>query len=206
MAIDTLLVGGTTNCYIAYDDDKNGFIIDPGAEAEKILAHVKNLGLNIEGILLTHGHGDHISALNKVRDALGVKVYMHKDELENFLSQSPQFVAMLGGELPNKNPDVLLQDGDVISFKAGDVKVLFTPGHTPGGVCYLYGDTLFTGDTLFQGSIGRTDFPGGDVAAIMESLVKLSKLDEDLKVLSGHGFATTIGTEKRMNPFMRQIL
>ena len=122
MAIDTLLVGGTTNCYIVYDDDKNGFIIDPGAEAEKILAYVKNLGLAIEGILLTHGHGDHISALNKVRDALGVKVYMHKDELENFLSQSPQFVAMLGGELPNKNPDVLLQDGDIISFKAGDVR------------------------------------------------------------------------------------
>lgn len=206
MAVDTLLVGGTTNCYIVYDDDKNGFIIDPGAEAEKILAYVKDQCLTIEGILLTHGHGDHISALNKVRDGLGVKVYMHKSELENFLSQSPEFVAMLGGELPDKNPDVFVKDGDVIHFKAGDVKVIFTPGHTPGGVCYLYGDTLFTGDTLFQGSIGRTDFPGGDVAAIMSSLIRLSKLDEDLKVLSGHGFPTTIGAEKRMNPFMRQIL
>lgn len=206
MAVDTLLVGGTTNCYIVYDDDKNGFIIDPGAEAEKILAYVKDQGLTIEGILLTHGHGDHISALNKVRDGLGVKVYMHKSELENFLSQSPEFVAMLGGELPDKNPDVFVKDGDVIHFKAGDVKVIFTPGHTPGGVCYLYEDTLFTGDTLFQGSIGRTDFPGGDVAAIMSSLIRLSKLDEDLKVLSGHGFPTTIGAEKRMNPFMRQIL
>ena len=206
MAVDTLLVGGTTNCYIVYDDDKNGFIIDPGAEAEKILAYVKDQGLTIEGILLTHGHGDHISALNKVRDGLGVKVYMHKSELENFLSQSPEFVAMLGGELPDKNPDVFVKDGDVIHFKAGDVKVIFTPGHTPGGVWDLYGDTLFTGDTLFQGSIGRTDFPGGDVAAIMSSLIRLSKLDEDLKVLSGHGFPTTIGAEKRMNPFMRQIL
>lgn len=206
MAIDALLVGGTTNCYLVYDDAKNGFIIDPGAESEKILDHVKRLGLSIEGILLTHGHADHISALNKVRDALGVKVYMHEDELENFFNQSPQFIAMLGGEQPDKNPDVLLKDGDVIHFKAGDVKVIFTPGHTPGGVCYLYGDTLFSGDTLFQGSIGRTDFPGGDVSAIMESLVKLSKLDEDLKVLSGHGFPTTIGNEKHMNPFMRQVL
>lgn len=206
MAIDTLLVGGTTNCYLVYDDAKNGFIIDPGAEPEKILDHVKRLGLSIEGILLTHGHADHISALNKVRDALGVKVYMHEDELESFFNQSPQFIAMLGGEQPDKNPDVLLKDGDVIHFKAGDVKVIFTPGHTPGGVCYLYGDTLFSGDTLFQGSIGRTDFPGGDVSAIMESLVKLSKLDEDLRVLSGHGFPTTIGNEKHMNPFMRQVL
>ena len=206
MAIDALLVGGTTNCYLVYDDAKNGFIIDPGAEPEKILDHVKRLRLSIEGILLTHGHADHISALNKVRDALGVKVYMHEDELENFFNQSPQFIAMLGGEQPDKNPDVLLKDGDVIHFKAGDVKVIFTPGHTPGGVCYLYGDTLFSGDTLFQGSIGRTDFPGGDVSAIIESLVKLSKLDEDLKVLSGHGFPTTIGNEKHMNPFMRQVL
>ncbi|MDY3119187.1 MAG: MBL fold metallo-hydrolase [Peptoniphilus sp.] len=206
MEVETLLVGGTTNCYLAYDENKNGFIVDPGAESEKILAHIDHLNVKIEGILLTHAHGDHISALNKVRDALDVKVYMHKNELENYLSQSPQFVAMLGGELPDRNPDVLLEDGEVIHFRAGDVQVIFTPGHTPGGTCYMYGDILFSGDTLFQGSIGRTDFPGGDTSAIMNSLVKLSKLDDDLRVLSGHGLPTTIGMEKRTNPFMRQVL
>lgn len=207
MAFKTVLVGGTTNCYIVYNDEnKKGFIVDPGAEAGRILAEAEHLGLTIEAILLTHAHGDHVAALNRVRDSLGVKVYMHKDELENFNNQAPQFIAMMGGEVPDKEPDVLLNDGDIIELDCGKIKVMQTAGHTPGSVCYFYDDLLLSGDTLFQGSIGRTDFPGGDMQAMMRSLRKLAQLDENLRVLSGHGPETSIGIEKRINPYMQHVL
>lgn len=207
MAFKTILVGGTTNCYIVYSHENNkGFIVDPGAEASRILAEAEYLGLTIEAILLTHAHGDHVAALNQVRDSLGVKVYMHKDELETYYNQAPQFIAMMGGEVPDKEPDVLLNDGDTIELDCGKIKVMQTAGHTPGSVCYFYEDLLLSGDTLFQGSIGRTDFPGGDVQAMMRSLRKLAQLDGNLRVLSGHGPETSIGIEKRINPYMQQVL
>lgn len=207
MAFKTILVGGTTNCYIVYNHENNkGFIVDPGAEAGRILAEAEHLGLTIEAILLTHAHGDHVAALNHVRDSLGVKVYMHKDELETYYNQAPQFIAMMGGEVPDKEPDVLLNDGDTIELDCGKIKVMQTAGHTPGSVCYFYEDLLLSGDTLFQGSIGRTDFPGGDVQAMMHSLRKLAQLDGNLRVLSGHGPETSIGIEKRINPYMQQVL
>lgn len=207
MAFKTILVGGTTNCYIVYNHENNkGFIVDPGSEASRILAEAEHLGLTIEAILLTHAHGDHVAALNQVRDSLGVKVYMHKDELETYYNQAPQFIAMMGGEVPDKEPDVLLNDGDTIELDCGKIKVMQTAGHTPGSVCYFYEDLLLSGDTLFQGSIGRTDFPGGDVQAMMRSLRKLAQLDGNLRVLSGHGPETSIGIEKRINPYMQQVL
>lgn len=207
MAFKTILVGGTTNCYIVYNHENNkGFIVDPGAESSRIFAEAEHLGLTIEAILLTHAHGDHVAALNQVRDSLGVKVYMHKDELETYYNQAPQFIAMMGGEVPDKEPDVLLNDGDTIELDCGKIKVMQTAGHTPGSVCYFYEDLLLSGDTLFQGSIGRTDFPGGDVQAMMRSLRKLAQLDGNLRVLSGHGPETSIGIEKRINPYMQQVL
>ena len=207
MAFKTILVGGTTNCYIVYNHENNkGLIVDPGAEASRILAEAEHLGLTIEAILLTHAHGDHVAALNQVRDSLDVKVYMHKDELETYYNQAPQFIAMMGGEVPDKEPDVLLNDGDTIELDCGKIKVMQTAGHTPGSVCYFYEDLLLSGDTLFQGSIGRTDFPGGDVQAMMRSLRKLAQLDGNLRVLSGHGPETSIGIEKRINPYMQQVL
>ncbi|MDD7363345.1 MAG: MBL fold metallo-hydrolase [Peptoniphilus sp.] len=207
MAYKMVLVGGTTNCYIVYNQEMlKGFIVDPGADSARILAEVDKLNVDIEAILLTHAHGDHVSALNRVRDALDVEVYMHEDELENFRHQDPNFIAMMGGEVPDRDPDVLLKDKDVIELDCGKVEVLLTPGHTPGSACYKYDDLLLSGDTLFQGSIGRTDFPGGDLRAMMRSLDRLSKLDDNLRVLSGHGPETSIGIEKRINPYMRQVL
>lgn len=207
MAYQTVLVGGTTNCYIVYDERSlTGFVVDPGADANRILAEIERNNLKIKAILLTHAHGDHVAALNRVRDTLEVKVYMHEKELESFNHQDPNFIAMMGGEVPDREPDVLLKDGDRINFDFGEVEVLHTPGHTQGSCCYLYGDLLLSGDTIFQGSIGRTDFPGGSIRDMMHSLQKLSKLDDNLRVLSGHGPETSIGMEKRINPYMRQAL
>lgn len=206
MGYQRILVGGMTNAYLVYDEKKRGFLVDPGAEGDKILAIVEAAGVKVEAILLTHAHGDHISALNRVRDALGVKVYMHKDEMVIYESADHNFVAMLGGEVPDRAPDVLVEDGDTIELECGEIRVMHTPGHTPGSVCYFYEDLILSGDTLFQGSIGRTDFPLGDIHAMADSLRKLTNCDENAVVLSGHGFETTIDDEKRSNPFIRQLL
>lgn len=200
-----LIVAGSTNSYIVFNENKDAIIIDPGAEANRIINTIEKEGLNVEAILLTHAHGDHIGALDEVREHFKVEVYLHSDELIIYENDAYNFAPYMGGKSPSKAPDHFFLDGDILEFKTGTFEILHTPGHTPGSSCFIINKLIFTGDTLFQGSIGRTDFPMGDWDIMVKSLKRFFSLDEELVVLSGHGEATTLSIEKRINPFLTQI-
>ena len=197
------------NCYFLYNDKNEAIIIDPGAEAKNIVDFVKERGFRVSKILLTHAHPDHFGAMREVRKALNVPAYIsEKDEvlMEDRCQTVMNSLLDLGVTMNDVKADVLFKDGDEIPFGDKKIKVILTPGHTPGGACFMIDNVLFTGDTLFRGSIGRTDLPGGDYSKIMDSLKKLMTLPDSTIVLPGHGGETTIGLEKQINPFVQQIL
>lgn len=197
-----------TNCYIVGMVNKDGcIIIDPGGEEDAILRIVDQSGYRVEGILLTHGHFDHILGIEGIRKRYGAKVYAHEEEKE-LLGKKEWNSSTITGSPYECVPDILLQDGEVVTLAGIGITVLHTPGHTKGGVCYHlknYG-VLFSGDTLFYESIGRTDLPTADGNQILHSIKnKLLVLDEDTKVYPGHGEATLIGHEKTGNPYLSFI-
>jgi len=200
-----LIVGPlATNCYIVgSESSREGVIIDPGNEAKKILIAVKDLALDIKFILLTHGHCDHIGALKEVREAIGAEVAMHKDDavrLQEYSLLGKQFDLYCPAP---SSPDRLLQDGDSIDVGDLHFSVLHTPGHTPGGICLLVNGVVFSGDTLFHYSVGRCDLPGSSSSQLMNSIhTKLMTLPDNTIVYPGHGPSTTIGAERRDNPFI----
>jgi hydroxyacylglutathione hydrolase len=195
-----------TNCYIVGDEPENeGIIIDPGSEADRILKRVENLGLEIILILLTHGHPDHISALREVKEAIDADIAIHTDDAM-FLQGGRAFGGTSFGFSPQAPPppDRLLKGGDSIDIGKLHFLVIHTPGHTPGGICLLGEGVVFTGDTLFNFGIGRYDMPGGNGRQLMDSIyTKLMVLPDSTIVYPGHGPETTIGTERRGNPFLR---
>lgn len=204
MIIEKVVVGPfATNCYIVGDEStKEGIIIDPGDEAKKILKKVNELGLNIKLILLTHGHIDHAGALKEVKEALDVEVAIHTDDANFELYQSAGLVLGLFYPKPS-TPDRLLKDGDTLDIAGMRFDVLHTPGHTPGGICLLRDGVVFSGDTLFNHSIGRSDLPGGNHNHLLESIhSRLLVLDNNTTVYPGHGDKTTITAERNGNPFL----
>jgi glyoxylase-like metal-dependent hydrolase (beta-lactamase superfamily II) len=207
MILKTLVVGPfASNCYIVgSESSKQGIIIDPGAEAKLILRTVNDLGLTIHLILITHAHIDHIGALAPVKEGTGAKFAIHEAEAAAGLGMfSRMLSSMSGGSFSQPpKPERLLKDGDNIDIDDLSFTVLHTPGHSPGGIS-LYGHgIIFSGDTLFNHGIGRTDFPGCSYEQIMDSIKsKLMTLPDETIVYPGHGPATTIGEEKRGNPFL----
>lgn len=205
MILKVLPVGPfLANCYIVGEDmTGDGMVIDPGDNADDILGEISLLALSVKVIVLTHAHTDHIGALKEVRDATNATIAIHADDsaalTRGAVSRS------LGFSYPTPPPaDRLLHDGDEI--RTGDLSftVLHTPGHSPGSICLFGEGVLFSGDTLFRGSIGRTDFGGGSYDRIMDSLSnRLMKLPPATVVLPGHGPDTTIGQEKEENPFLQ---
>ena len=193
--LKTLPLGAyQTNCYLVWGDGADSVIvIDPGYNPETVLSEVTRLGKSVAGIFLTHGHFDHVGGVKEIAAETDCPVYLH--ELE--LSQPP---TMTAGPLYYTHT---YGEGDSIPLAGLSFRVLHTPGHTPGSVCLLCEDTLFAGDTLFMGSCGRTDFPGGDSAQMRASLTRLASLPEDYRVLSGHGPETTLNLERKYNPYMR---
>lgn len=186
------------NCCLVYDEQKRAAVIDPGDEAARLLAIIETYGLQVQAILLTHVHFDHIQAASELQAATGAPLFVHEAEVPALTD--PTFSMVI---TPcDLSADRVLHDGDVVEIGQLTFEVLHTPGHTRGSVCYRCGDSLFAGDTLFAGSIGRTDFAGGDFAAMRQSLIRLTKLPDDIRVVPGHGGETTIGIEKRSNPFM----
>jgi len=194
------------NCYlVSCQETKEAVLIDPGAEAKKILQIVKEAGVTVKYVLNTHGHIDHMGADAEVSQALGAPLYIHEGDKALIENPRDDLAAYQGVAKPAK-ADGFLRDGEIISFGKAQLKVLATPGHSPGSVCF-YNEkekVLFSGDTLFAGSIGRTDFPGGSFPQIISSIKeKLLVLPEDTVVLPGHGPATTIAAEKQYNPFLQ---
>ncbi len=194
-------------CYVlGCEETKKGVVIDPGGDEAAILAICEQEGLDIEYIIATHAHPDHVCGNKRIQDATGAKIIMHADEEEWIQQpQMQQYFSMLG--LAFSPPaDILVHDGDTITFGKQSLKVFHTPGHTPGGICLYNGTDVFTGDTLFVGAIGRTDFPGGNMGAFMKSIGdKLLVLPDETVVWPGHGYGgsrSTIGEEKRSNPYI----
>ena len=183
-----------TNCYLVWEDTSSTcVVIDPGYEAETVLAEAKRLGKTIEAILLTHGHFDHVGAVKDIAAETDCKVYLCEEDL----SMPPQLTA---GTLYYTD---LYGEGDVLKLAGLSFKVLHTPGHTPGSVCLQCEDTIFSGDTLFWGSCGRTDLPGGSWTTIQKSLKRLAAISGDFKVYPGHGDDTRLDFERKMNPYMQ---
>ena len=185
-----------TNCYVVNcRDTGNAIIIDPGfdstGEAEQIFRYVDEEKLKIKVVLNTHGHSDHVGGNEILRKKYGVPVCIHKLDARE--------IADLNGKT---SVNIMLRDGDLVEFADAELRVMHTPGHSPGSICLLGEKLIFTGDTLFAGGIGRTDFPGSSSRDMKSSLVKLLRLPDGLIVYPGHGPVTTIGEERQNNPFL----
>jgi len=194
------------NCSLVWDTDNRAALIDPGGEAERLLAEVAARGLTLEKILLTHGHLDHVGAAAELRDALGIPIIGPQREDRFWLDVLPQQAEMFGfPPLLVFSPDQWLEDGDTVEVGSVRFDVLHCPGHTPGHVVFYQPEArlAFVGDVLFKGSIGRSDFPRGDHAALIRSIrEKLFPLGNDVRFVPGHGAMSTFGHERRDNPFV----
>jgi hydroxyacylglutathione hydrolase len=191
-----------TNCYlVGCPETKEAVVIDPGAEGKRVLNEIQGLGLSIKYIINTHGHVDHIGANSRLKEALGAPILLHREDLS--LYQNPGFgLGLVIGKQPQ--PDRFIQEGDRISFGRLEFEVLETPGHTKGGISLHLPGAVFTGDTLFAGSIGRTDLAGGSFTEIMRSInERFMTLPAETLVYPGHGPGSTIGEEAQFNPFIR---
>ncbi|MBQ2932829.1 MAG: MBL fold metallo-hydrolase [Clostridia bacterium] len=193
-----------TNCYLVADKDtKNAILFDAPADADKILDYLKKNDLTLKKVFLTHSHFDHILALQEVIDATKAELFLHKDEEKYLKNPELNLVAEHCDKLNTPESYQLLSDGDELPLDSINIKVIHTPGHTQGSTCYFVNDILISGDTLFAGSIGRTDFPLGSFDNIINSIkTKLMLLDDETKVYPGHGFSTTIGKQRKENPFL----
>ena len=208
MKIDYLILGGyQTNCYVLSENDaaKDCLIIDPGLEAEELIEFLDEQKLNPVAVILTHGHIDHIAGLEVLHSRFSeIKVYIHNLDAEMLTESNRNLSAMTGAAFVTKAEDMSLKEGDIIDLAGVKLHVLHTPGHTPGGIS-LYSKeagVAFVGDTLFADSIGRTDFPGGSMSQLLNSVrLKLFTLPEETQVYPGHGPATTIAAEIAHNPF-----
>ena len=206
LQVETLIVGPLfSNCHIVWDDStKEGAIIDPGDDADDILTKVKELGITIKYILATHGHFDHVAAVAPLKRALKAEFLAHKDDFF-FIEDGENAARRWGFDIePPSKPDRFVEEGDIIKVGGCSFKVLHTPGHSPGGISFLHNSMVFVGDTLFQSNTGRTDLRMGSFEDLKKSIkTRLYSLPDDTIVYTGHGPNTTIGSEKRHNPFVR---
>ncbi|MDD2418025.1 MAG: MBL fold metallo-hydrolase [Oscillospiraceae bacterium] len=193
----------STNCYLIYDENRQGVVVDPGGDFELIMSTINKNKLHIKHVLLTHVHFDHILATQEVMDATGADLLVPSGDEPALRDPRLNLIGYTQNRAEiNLKADRLLEDGDEITAGSLVFNVLNTPGHTPGSSCFILGDLLISGDTLFAGSIGRTDFPGGDSKIMRRSLEHLTQLEGVNTVLPGHGPSTTMQDERRDNPYM----
>jgi len=206
MLVNTVVVGQLeVNCYIVSDGhNPEAVIIDPGDDHERIVEVIEKKGLKPRYVVLTHAHYDHICAAGDLVRRYKVPLVMHVDDRETYEVNKGRCISW--GLSPDDFPRDFqtVKEGEKISVGGLSLEVIHTPGHTPGCICLYGGNTLFTGDTLFKGSVGRTDLPGGNTQQLMASLKKLIALPPDTRVLCGHGEGTTIGSEMKSNPYLNK--
>jgi glyoxylase-like metal-dependent hydrolase (beta-lactamase superfamily II) len=207
MIIRTIIVGSLEcNCLIVSDETTNeAFIVDPGDEPDRIADMVHENSLAVKYIVCTHAHFDHIGAIPELKELTKAQIVLHKDEVDVY-EASESFAKYLGFDIESlPAPDILVAEGEIIKTGGMSFSVFHTPGHTPGGIC-LYGEgIIITGDTLFAGSVGRTDLPGGDIKKLRKSFQRLMGLDGKIRVVPGHGPETTIGDEREYNFFAKEL-
>lgn len=208
MIIKQIIVGSMAVCcyIVACKKTKKCAVIDPGGDEKNILSEVENMGLTVDYIIATHGHPDHVCGNRKIQEATGARIIMHSADVEFFeQDEIRSYFSMLGLE-PSPPTDISVDEGDEIKIGEVTLQVIHTPGHTPGGMCLYNSPDLITGDTLFVGGLGRTDFPGGSHQELISSIQqKLLVLPEDTVVWPGHGYGghkSTIGVESKTNPFL----
>jgi hydroxyacylglutathione hydrolase len=198
-----------TNCYIlAGPDNREAVVVDPGGGAGLVLHRLQQLRLNPKLILSTHAHFDHVLAVDELRSATGAEFLIHHEDLPILESMRERARAFMGIEVPPPpKADRFIKEGDEISVGGVTWKVMHTPGHSPGSICLHAPGILLSGDTIFSGSIGRTDTPGGDYGRILESIgTKIMVLPDDTVIYPGHGPSTTVGRERKANPFVQEAL
>ena len=192
------------NCYLLYDKEGGeAVIIDPGYNGKEFIEILNEKNLKLKYIILTHGHGDHIGGVAELLSTLKTELLIHKDDEEMLTDKIKSGTVIIGYPDVNVSATVFINDGDELSLGEEKLNIIHTPGHTKGGISILAGKKLFVGDTLFNGSVGRTDFPGGSFEELKNSIQnKLFTLSEDVVVYPGHGGATTIKKEKNSNPYV----
>ncbi len=207
--METFTVGYLlTNCYVAWcDETRDAIIIDPGfsrSESDSVLGTVQQNSLRVKFVLDTHGHPDHVCGNGLVKTATGASILIHKSDASLLSEEGKRKALTSGFRVLSPTPDGFLVDGEFVRFGSAELRVMHTPGHSPGSICLVGDSVVFTGDTLFAGSIGRVDLPGGSASEIVHSLrQKLMRLPERLIVYPGHGPQSTIEKEKRSNPFLQ---
>ena len=194
------------NCYIVISEAGNAVLIDAPEGGERILAEIQKNCAVLKKILLTHGHCDHIESLSEIAEKTGAEVYIHKFDASKLtdsrMNLSDFFAMYLDAPAKHFDGAIPVSGGDIISQDELEFRVMHTPGHTSGSVCYIVDDVMFSGDTLFRDSIGRTDMPDGDYSVLAKTLSALSEISEDYRVLPGHNEETTLRREKAQNPFL----
>lgn len=203
MIVKTLILGPvSTNCYIC-GTGKIGFVVDPAANAQKIYKEACELGFEIKYIIITHAHFDHIEAAQQLKELTGAKVIVSEIDSTALNNPTLNLADMFGASVPHITFDITVNDKNAIDFGELSLEFIITPGHTPGSMCILVNKKiLFSGDTLFALSVGRTDFPGGNFGSIAKSVKRLFLLDEETKVYPGHNGTTSIREEKKFNPYV----
>ncbi|MBA4373265.1 MAG: MBL fold metallo-hydrolase [Thermodesulfovibrio sp.] len=207
MKIEDLVVGPLqVNCYIAYDEESlEAMIVDPGDNAAGILKILDRLRLKPRYIVCTHGHFDHIGAVAEVKASTGAEVVLHGADLQIY-EGAHDLAQLMGFSLERQPaPDIIVSAGDRLMLGETVVTIMHTPGHSPGGICLLQGDLLLSGDTIFAGSIGRTDFPGGSLQSMKQSFRRIIDLPPTTQIFPGHGPGSTIAEEREMNFFIHEL-
>jgi hydroxyacylglutathione hydrolase len=194
-----------TNGYLVWDGEGRSFFVDPGGDPSEVIRFLESRSLRLETILLTHGHADHLFGLEALREKASCGVALHEDDASALPDPSINLSRWMGADCLCRPAEKMLRDGESFTVGTLEIEVRHTPGHSLGSVCYLVRDgverLLLSGDTLFAGSIGRSDLPGGDSRQLLHSLKRLIDLPDDLPVYPGHGPSTTIGVERRENPY-----
>lgn len=195
------------NCYILKDEESGeALVVDPGCYNKRLEAMLENEGItSLRYILLTHGHFDHISGVGDLQNSFGGKVVIHLEDAPCLHNRDESLASKFHFSQNEAKADIVLDGDEELPFGKYKIRVLHTPGHTKGSVCYTVDDIMFSGDTLFKDTVGRTDFPGGSYSEMMDSMKKLAALESDFTVYPGHDVSTTLEREKRYNPYMKGI-